>query len=224
MTLHDAFLADILANPHDDAVRLIYADWLEEQGDPASLDRSTFIRAQMQLAALTGAELHFEDIRQREQTLLRRCEREWLGPVRSALKGWVFRRGFVEEVTVSAANFLEHAGALLSREPVCRVRFLRAAAHVAALADCPLLARPCALEFSYGYLNDAAVQRLADSPHLAGLAELILDHNFIRSEGAAALARAPQLFNLALLDLRGNHIGAAARAALGERFGGAVRL
>ena len=44
MTLHEAFLADILANPHEDAVRLIYADWLEEQGDPASMDRSSFIR------------------------------------------------------------------------------------------------------------------------------------------------------------------------------------
>ena len=111
----------------------------------------------MQLAALTGAEPHFEDVRQRERILCRR-ECEWLGPVRSALKGWVFRRGFVEAVTITAANFLEYAGALLNREPVCRVRFLRAAAHVAALADCPLLARPCALAFSYGYLNDAAVK------------------------------------------------------------------
>jgi uncharacterized protein (TIGR02996 family) len=30
---HEAgFLADIRANPDDDAPRLIYADWLEEQG------------------------------------------------------------------------------------------------------------------------------------------------------------------------------------------------
>src|SRR5262249_36968134 len=37
---HRAFLDAILEAPEDDAVRLIYADWLEEQGDP----RGEFIR------------------------------------------------------------------------------------------------------------------------------------------------------------------------------------
>ena len=224
MTLHDAFLRDILASPHDNTVRLIYADWLEEQGDPASADRSAFIRVQLRLSEMTGTEPDFEEMRQRELRLLREHERGWLGPVRPALRACVFRRGFVEEVTLSAAAFLEHAGVLLGREPVCRVRFLRAAAHVGALAGCPLLARPYALEFSYCYLNDAAIQLLAASPYLAGAEELILDHNFIRSAGAGALARAPQLFNLSLLDLRGNHIGTAARELLRDRFGAAVRL
>jgi uncharacterized protein (TIGR02996 family) len=35
MDMHQAFLADIAAHPEDDAPRLIYADWLEEHGDPA---------------------------------------------------------------------------------------------------------------------------------------------------------------------------------------------
>ncbi len=30
----EAFLRALLAVPHDDAARLVYADWLEEQGDP----------------------------------------------------------------------------------------------------------------------------------------------------------------------------------------------
>jgi uncharacterized protein (TIGR02996 family) len=224
MTLHDAFLRDILISPHDDAVRLIYADWLEEQGDPASAARSAFIRVQIRLAGMAGTEPHFEETRQRELSLLRAHEREWLGPVRSALQACVFRRGFVEEVTVSAAHFLAHVEGLLNREPVCRVRFLRAAAHIGALADCPLLARPYALEFSYCYLNDGAVQLLVASPYLAGLEELVLDHNFIRSAGGEALARAPQLFNLSLLDLRGNHLGSVAREILRDRFGAAVRF
>jgi uncharacterized protein (TIGR02996 family) len=35
MTTHDALLAAVLAEPGDDAPRLILADWLEEQGDDA---------------------------------------------------------------------------------------------------------------------------------------------------------------------------------------------
>jgi uncharacterized protein (TIGR02996 family) len=34
MNLRGSFLADVQANPGDDAPRLIYADWLEENGDP----------------------------------------------------------------------------------------------------------------------------------------------------------------------------------------------
>jgi uncharacterized protein (TIGR02996 family) len=40
--LEKAFLRDISANPEDDAPRLIFADWLEEQGDAA---RAEFSRA-----------------------------------------------------------------------------------------------------------------------------------------------------------------------------------
>jgi uncharacterized protein (TIGR02996 family) len=43
MTHVDAFLADIREHPHDDAPRLIFADWLDEDGHA---DRAAFIRAQ----------------------------------------------------------------------------------------------------------------------------------------------------------------------------------
>lgn len=49
MTPHDAFLADIIAHPGDDAPRLIYADWLEEHGQP---ERADFIRVQCEIPVL----------------------------------------------------------------------------------------------------------------------------------------------------------------------------
>jgi uncharacterized protein (TIGR02996 family) len=33
MTTHDAFLHSILEAPDDDAPRLVYADWLDDQSD-----------------------------------------------------------------------------------------------------------------------------------------------------------------------------------------------
>lgn len=47
MTEREAFLADIIANPTDDVPRLIFADWLEERGEP---ERANFIRVQCELA------------------------------------------------------------------------------------------------------------------------------------------------------------------------------
>ena len=42
MTDRDAFIAAIAANPQEDAPRLAFADWIEEQGDAT---RAGFIRA-----------------------------------------------------------------------------------------------------------------------------------------------------------------------------------
>ncbi len=46
MTEHPGFLQDILEHPDDDVPRLIYSDWLEENGQE---DRAEFIRVQVEL-------------------------------------------------------------------------------------------------------------------------------------------------------------------------------
>jgi uncharacterized protein (TIGR02996 family) len=45
----------IWEQPHDDSVRLVYADWLEESGGDANLARAELIRVQIDLARLPGA-------------------------------------------------------------------------------------------------------------------------------------------------------------------------
>ncbi len=45
MTERDALLRGIAANPSDDVARLVFADWLDEHGEPA---RAEFIRAQIE--------------------------------------------------------------------------------------------------------------------------------------------------------------------------------
>lgn len=50
MSTHDdAFLADVIAHPRDDAPRLVYADWLEDNG---RAERAEFIRVQCELARM----------------------------------------------------------------------------------------------------------------------------------------------------------------------------
>src|ERR687897_647125 len=76
MDLHRAFLDDIIASPEDDAPRLIYADWLDENGDEA---RAEFIRLQVARAKAEGG-----------------LEVPEGGRAHRAL----FRRGFVEGIQV----------------------------------------------------------------------------------------------------------------------------
>jgi uncharacterized protein (TIGR02996 family) len=54
MSERDDFLRAILANPADDAPRLVYADWLDDQGESA---RAEFIRVQVAMARLPEPEL-----------------------------------------------------------------------------------------------------------------------------------------------------------------------
>jgi uncharacterized protein (TIGR02996 family) len=139
MDLHDAFLKDILGNPADDTPRLVYADWLDEQGDEA---RAELIRAQCELAAWpcdcdTSEERVYHDecrckeraaLRGREVLLLAAHSDDWVAPLTEAL-GWplvkggrfAFRRGFPAEVDLPCEEFLRHAGALFSLAPLGRV-------------------------------------------------------------------------------------------------------
>lgn len=52
MSERSAFLAAIIANPDDDTVRLVYADWLQEQGEE---DRAEFVRVQVEIARRENA-------------------------------------------------------------------------------------------------------------------------------------------------------------------------
>lgn len=51
---HAGFLAAIIEEPHDDFHRIVYADWLEENGED---ERAEFIRAQLELAKMRAEAL-----------------------------------------------------------------------------------------------------------------------------------------------------------------------
>ncbi len=106
-----AFLQAICESPDDDAPRLIFADWLEERGDP----RGAFIRAQCVLERLDPADPIRQELEDEAQALLDRHEEEWTAPLHGVASKFRFRRGFVEEAAVSGAGFLERGADLLCR-------------------------------------------------------------------------------------------------------------
>ncbi|HYT88381.1 MAG TPA: TIGR02996 domain-containing protein [Gemmataceae bacterium] len=216
MTQGDALLEAIRDEPDDEGLRLVYADWLEENGDPA---RSELIRVQCALEHLSAQAPERYSLQTRERELLRRHEKVWLGPLRAGLKWWRFRRGLLEEVSLTVERFLVHAHALLLLGPVCRVNFRGGATHNNRLPDCPRLAQLRAVDLSCNFVNDAAAVALAESRYLGGLRELRLAHNFIRVTGAQALAVSPGLANLQLLDVTDNPLRQVGREALRVRFG-----
>src|SRR5262249_11413980 len=114
MPTRDEFLHAIRAAPHDLALRLVFADWLEEQGDPLA----DFIRLQFQLEPFRDVHDHdAKQARYREWEVIWDHRHEWLGPLAELIHEYgdspfVFRHGFVEAVELSATELLEHADRL----------------------------------------------------------------------------------------------------------------
>src|SRR5258708_34922191 len=73
--LAKGFLDDIVANIDDDTPRLVYADWLTENGQD---ERAEFIRVQVERARLPAWDAAQVRLRLREQELLARHGEMWL--------------------------------------------------------------------------------------------------------------------------------------------------
>jgi uncharacterized protein (TIGR02996 family) len=101
LPLDRAFLDDIQAHPDDDAPRLIYADWLADNGNPA---RAEFIRVQIERARLDEDDPAQDELERREHRLLREHP-EWLaGLPKWAQTSATFRRGFIEAISGAAGQ------------------------------------------------------------------------------------------------------------------------
>jgi uncharacterized protein (TIGR02996 family) len=102
MTRDQAFLQAILDSPDDDAPRLVYADWLEERGDP----RGEFIRLQCALARMDEHDPRRPEIQARADGLLALHAAVWAGPLPEWAAGCEFHRGFVDVLRVDSRQFL----------------------------------------------------------------------------------------------------------------------
>src|SRR4051794_40513367 len=98
----EAFLEAIREAPEDDAVRLVYADWLEDEGQ---VDRAEFIRLQCELARLGPGDPKGVKLRKRERALLKQHETDWgeLVGFPSSVRGEM-RRGFLEHIALPAGE------------------------------------------------------------------------------------------------------------------------
>jgi uncharacterized protein (TIGR02996 family) len=76
-----AFLTSLLDDPTDDATRLVYADWLEEQGEPVSAAKAEFLRLTVQLADPVQKKKSRKKRRERLQQLAAQLDTDWLAVV-----------------------------------------------------------------------------------------------------------------------------------------------
>src|SRR5437763_12650008 len=115
----DAFLRAIIERPDDDLPRLIYADYLDERGDP----RGEFIRVEGELARMSKDDPRRPELYRRDCELIRLFKDRWAGILpkltpRAGVMYWDFRRGLIEVLTIDAAVLVGAAVADTARMPI----------------------------------------------------------------------------------------------------------
>lgn len=124
MSTETALLRSIRDLPDEDTPRLVYADYLEEEGHAA---RAEFVRVQVERARLPEGDPQRAALEDREQELLGEHECDWLGVPpgeTDELTEWEFDRGFVHEVAASPVFMNGPGGDLCAAHPVRRWRVM----------------------------------------------------------------------------------------------------
>jgi uncharacterized protein (TIGR02996 family) len=219
MSRDEAFLRDIIDHPDDDALRLIYADWLDDHGEPR---RAEFIRLQCRLAGLPEDDAERPDLLDREWELLTVYRGRWQPAATSLIANnlWDsgFRRGFFARVHLPASLLLEHGAELAAACPLEEVCVEEAGGRLGEILRQPWLARVASLDLTRNALTAEDVQALFDSADLGRLRRLVLRSVRLRPGDVERLARWPGLSRLEHLDLgtdwfsdqeddRGNQLG-----------------
>lgn len=202
------FLKAIRAAPDDLPLRRVYADFLEEQGDP----RGEFIRVQCALADLADDDERRPELELRERRLLREYEDQWLQPLRIGVP-WRrprFRAGFVEELSLTAETFLQPpARRLFARTPWRGVQLLGTLRdHAQALGRHKRLATFAVLDLEAGGLEDRDLEAMLARRKLPRLRTLRLGFNHLTDRSFDLLLRGNRLPALKVLDLSHNHLTA----------------
>jgi uncharacterized protein (TIGR02996 family) len=213
-----AFLAAIIAAPEDNAVRLAYADWLDEQGHPT---RAGYIRWRIlgyRALGLTGTtgDLLFELGRWEAEALA--AFGAWAGPELAPYFRYKYRydRGLLHSVgagppdhdSPSVVNLTQHCERLFQHAPIREVQLWGGTpGELRSLLFRPEMARVETLDLDFRCWlegSERLVDALVSSPHLGGLRRLAPRSEIESTSGTRDLLPAAQ------------------RARLAERFAGVL--
>ena len=214
-----ALLRTVLDHPDDDTPRLVYADWLEEHGDPA---RAEFIRLQCRIAEReNGAAVPESDpdaARARELEVAHKARwRAELGSVRG-VSWWDCRRGFPGVKVFSGITLTRAANRLIALTPIERVMIsVLSTAHARALAGAAVLVRVRDLTVcdpTMGDDGDRPLKTVLASRHAAGIRVLRVPMSWECDTAAEEVAGAGPLPALAGVEFRNGPVTARGALAL----------
>lgn len=199
-----ALYAAILAHPDEDTPRLVFADWLEENGEEKY---AAFIRKQIELAKVPKWDAASVGAWYGDRDALTGRGHELFQPkLPDGLKYpplTSFRRGFPWHVeTYGVGPFLTHAAWLVTQFPLQALTVRpeegrwREPMDLSELLASPHLARLKQLNFTLARLTPETVRQLQGCPHLASVTQMAFAFAGLNVLGQAELFRPPLIDRL----------------------------
>jgi uncharacterized protein (TIGR02996 family) len=202
MSDEKALLAAIWEHPHEDTPRLVFADWLQETGEPANVARAEFVRLQCELAELGWDDPARAEPERRAEALRKRHGGTWKAGLPKRLRSVRYSRGFPQPSrTIGAADLDAIPDSEWNAVPLWNVSLARHdAATLGALAASPKLLRIGSLWLDPGRrgkpLDQEGAAKLLRSPHARNLARLIFTSTRLQLPTLEALFESPTLSSL----------------------------
>jgi uncharacterized protein (TIGR02996 family) len=209
-TPREDLLAAIVADPDNRAARQVYADLLQQEGDP----RGELIAAQLARSALktrAGAKA----LLAREEAILKTHKKKWIAFAAAKGARWEFRNGFAEKLSLDAADLVRAGNVIFATEPVLELSVWKID-ELAPVLALPGLARVRHLTLARSKLSHADITALASATTLGAVEVLDLGESGLGDAGLATLARSRALPRLRELRLRQCELGSAAMEALAD--------
>lgn len=192
-----SFIQAIIDNPHDDDARLVFADYLEEIGDP----RAEMIRLQFQLAETSRHAPLRRKLRARELELLRL--HNTFGHIPDVAKFLEWRGGFIDAIEITVARFLKHQEEIFSGSPIRKVVFTGRSKKIDKLAESPFLSRLTSITLKNNDDSDQNLIKLLSSDKLIHLEELDLRGHWVTPKSVETIASSATLSKLTSLGIHG---------------------
>jgi uncharacterized protein (TIGR02996 family) len=227
MSEEAAFLAAIWAGPEDDTPRLVYADWLDEQGGASNEARAEYIRLEIQNArdiAEKGWASENKPARDRARKLFVKYADVWFPELfsrKNILRGTGgspdMRRGFPYRLLARAAPLLNIGERLMQLAPLTEVEFRDMTnSIVERFVKAPWVRGIRELNLSGFDIPPTDWSPLADCLYLTETVELAPYGGTIPATGAARIAAANPFPKLQCLSLGAK----VTDTALAQLFGG----
>jgi uncharacterized protein (TIGR02996 family) len=211
MSTREALLAAIIAHPEDDTPRLVYADYLDETGDPNDAARAELIRTQIDTASLPAGDPRRRELESVARQLWERHREAWFAGIKPSKLPYP-ERGFVTNWGWYSPTEIASDAPIFAREPISSLTMSVSATALGAMEMRPEFARIGELKLWPGETDDAGLVPFFSSPQMSGLHSLWIMGKWVRPwspmpESTRLLASRPQYSSLERLKIEHATVG-----------------
>ena len=198
MSSHEPFLTEIVNNPANMEPRLVYADWLIENGDPLG----EFIQAQIELAGdCTPA-------RKKELSRIQKSSKPKIPAKHKLAKQHLrkpeYRHGFIEHATIGLQAFIDHGKALCQQYPLRSIQLTAGSNKMENLIECAHLKHIEAIDFRSNDFDSQSVEVFANCEHFKNLRSVHFRSSNFGLPAAKAMANSKHLVKFESIEFSNN--------------------